>query len=51
MKRAYHRLQLPDGSTLPLVVVEFDEQGHVCSWHQLQGEEESVEWVGGTFVL
>lgn len=50
MKRGYHRFQAADGRVYQHVVVEFDSQGRMLSWHELQGEEPFVEWVGGTYV-
>jgi len=51
MKKGYHHLKLSDGTLVPMVVVEFDEQGDPVSWHQLSGEEPAVEWVGGTYSM
>lgn len=50
MKRAYHDILLPDGTRRkgPLVV-ETDSEGRFLSWHPLQQEEPSTEWVGGTY--
>ncbi len=49
MKKGYHRLVLPDGTTTtkPVVVVT-DDANRMVSWHYLEGEEAFVEWVGGT---
>lgn len=46
---AYHRLYLPDGSVLPMQVVDVDEQGNVVSYHPLAAEEANTVWVGGDF--
>ena len=52
MKRAYHDIILPDGTLQKgPVVVETDENGHLLSWHFLEGEEPFTEWIGGTFIL
>ncbi|MCF0199581.1 MAG: hypothetical protein HUK02_09710 [Bacteroidaceae bacterium] len=51
MKRAYHRLVLPDGQVHHMVVCEMDADGAVVAWHKLQGEEPNVEWMGGELNL
>lgn len=52
MKRAYHEIILLDGTKCQgPVVVETDEEGHICSWHKLEDEEPFTEWIGGTFVV
>lgn len=52
MRRAYHRLILPDGTVVqgPAVVVT-DSDGHPVEWHPLLAEEAATEWVGGTCSL
>lgn len=50
MKRGFHRLQMADGRIFHQVVIEFDKQANMLAWHELQGEEPFVEWVGGTYV-
>ncbi|MBR4406673.1 MAG: hypothetical protein IKT30_09900 [Bacteroidaceae bacterium] len=52
MKRAYHRLLLPEGKVIdgPLVV-ETDENEGFLSWHILQHEEPNTIWCGGTYIL
>lgn len=54
----YHLLILPNGQQVEMAVVEFDENGHYVSYHQLQRnfddsfvEEPFVEWRGGTLNL
>lgn len=51
MKRAYHRLVLPDGTVHHMVVCTFNDAGEFIEWHPLQGEEPYVEWVGGEIKL
>lgn len=50
-RKAYHRLLFPDGSVLPMQVVEWDAAGHLVGYHTLRAEEPFVEWVGGTLSL
>lgn len=47
MKKAYHRLILPNGEVHPMVVCSFDADGEIIEWHTLQHEEANVVWVGG----
>ena len=49
-KLGFHRLLLADGTLVngPLVV-QVDDEGSILSWHPMHGEEESTEWVGGTW--
>lgn len=51
MKRAYHDLLRKDKSVIhgPLVI-EFDPEERIISWHPLLHEEHSTEWVGGTYI-
>lgn len=51
MKRAYHRLLLPDGTVHRLVVCTFSDDGELIEWHPLLGEEPGVEWIGGEIKL
>lgn len=51
MKRAYHRLLLPDGTVRRMVVCKFNEKGEITEWHQFTAEEAGVEWVGGEIKL
>lgn len=52
IKRAYHRIQYSDGVTIegPLVL-EFDEDGSLYSYHPLREEEPNTEWMGGCFYI
>ncbi len=52
IKRAYHRMQLPDGRLIegPLVA-ELAEDGTLLSYHLLQHEEAGTEWIGGCLSL
>lgn len=50
IQRAYHHLTLPDGQRINgPVVVCFDEDGKMQSWHLLDAEEPFTEWLGGHF--
>lgn len=51
MKRAYHRIILPNGSVHRMVVCTFNEKDEIIEWHPLRQEEASVEWVGGEIKL
>ncbi len=49
-RRAYHFLTLPDGRRINgPVVVCFDDDEKMLSWHLLDAEEPSTEWIGGHF--
>lgn len=52
VRRGYHRMQNAEGLIIegPLVV-ELTEDGTMLSYHLLQNEEPSTEWVGGTFSI
>ena len=52
IKRGYHRLRTAEGRVVegPLVV-ETSEEGRFLSYHLLEQEEESTEWVGGEFYI
>ncbi|MBQ8968156.1 MAG: hypothetical protein IJ064_00265 [Bacteroidaceae bacterium] len=50
-KQGYHHVTFPDGHREDMVVVELDEWGSYVSHHPLQGEEASVEWVGGEWCI
>lgn len=46
-RRAYHFLTLPDGRRINgPVVVCFDDDEKMLSWHLLDAEEPSTEWIG-----
>lgn len=51
-REGYHRVVFPDGTCIegPLVV-EFDAEGNMLSYHPLYCEEAMVVWVGGTLYL
>ncbi|MDO5488542.1 MAG: hypothetical protein Q4F52_00320 [Bacteroidaceae bacterium] len=50
MKKAYHRLLLPDGIVVNgPVVVETDENGSFLCWRFLRVEEPATIWCGGTY--
>ena len=50
MRRAYHKLILPDGTCHKMVVCHIDDHtGRLLDFHTMRGEEPFVEWVGGTF--
>lgn len=52
VKRAYHKLILPDGTVHTMVVCHVDDAtGQLLDFHPLCGEEPFVEWVGGTLNL
>lgn len=46
---AVHRLHLPDGTVLPMQVIDFDSAGTPIAYHALCGEEAFTEWRGGDF--
>lgn len=46
---AVRRLHLPDGTVLPMQVVECDSAGTPLAYHTLRGEEAFTEWRGGDF--
>lgn len=49
-KRAYHTLILSDGKQIEgPVVVCFDNNDKILSWHVLLHEEPFTEWVGGVY--
>lgn len=51
-KLAYNRLRFPDGTeSFGPFVVCIDDHGNHISHHRLVCEEESTEWVGGTFEI
>jgi len=50
-RKAYHTLILPDGTEHQQVIVDFDDDGQLVSFHPLTKEEPFVEWVGGTLDL
>ena len=52
VKRAYHKLILPDGTVHTMVVCNIDDAtGRLLDFHALCGEEPFVEWIGGTLDL
>ena len=52
MRKAYHRLFLPDGTLVEgPVIVSLDENGNVLEWHRMQQEEARTEWVGGERII
>lgn len=50
-KIAAHRIHLPDGTILPLSVVELDAQGRVVAHHPLVGEEAHVTFYSGDYIV
>ncbi len=46
---AVRRLHLPDGTVLPMQVIECDSAGTPLAYHTLRGEEAFTEWRGGDF--
>lgn len=51
LRKAYHRLILPDGQNVGPAVVLLDEQGKLLSWHKLEEEEPFTEWMGGEYKI
>lgn len=46
---AVRRLHMPDGTVLPMQVIDFDSAGTPLTYHTLCGEEAFTEWRGGDF--
>ena len=46
---AVRRLHLPDGTVLPMQVIECYSAGTPLAYHTLRGEEAFTEWRGGDF--
>lgn len=50
-KRAYHDLQLPDGTIVKgPVSITLDVDDKLVSWHHLSAEEPFTEWIGGLYI-
>jgi hypothetical protein len=52
IKRGYHRLKTVEGCIIEgPIVIEMTDDGVFLSYHSLQQEEATTEWVGGTFII